>query len=66
MKLTDDQLLRTQAYVDGHWVDAEGGKTHDVLNPATGDHHAFALEPRPLTAMPSGATGRSNGVLLQR
>jgi len=36
MKLTDDKLLRTQAYVDGHWVDAEGGKTHDVLNPATG------------------------------
>jgi len=36
MKLTDDKLLRTQAYADGHWVDAEGGKTHDVLNPATG------------------------------
>ena len=36
MKLTDDKLLRTQAYVDGHWVDAEGDKTHDVLNPATG------------------------------
>ncbi len=30
-------LLRTQAWIDGQWVDADSGKTFDVLNPATGE-----------------------------
>ncbi len=35
MKLTDGNLLRMQAYIGGRWEDAQGGGTHDVLNPAT-------------------------------
>ena len=30
-------LLRTQAYVDGRWVDADDGATFAVLDPATGE-----------------------------
>ena len=30
-------LLRTQAYVDGRWSDAESGETFPVVDPATGD-----------------------------
>jgi len=37
ISLKDPQLFRTQAYVDGAWADAEGGKTFDVSNPATGE-----------------------------
>jgi succinate-semialdehyde dehydrogenase/glutarate-semialdehyde dehydrogenase len=36
MKLKDPSLLRRQCYVDGAWVDAAGGATIDVTNPATG------------------------------
>lgn len=35
MKLNDSTLLRQQGYIDGQWVDANNGKTFDVLNPAT-------------------------------
>jgi succinate-semialdehyde dehydrogenase/glutarate-semialdehyde dehydrogenase len=35
MKLTDNELLRTQAYIGGEWVNADGGSTHAVVNPAT-------------------------------
>jgi succinate-semialdehyde dehydrogenase/glutarate-semialdehyde dehydrogenase len=35
LKLKDPKLLRNQCYVDGQWVDAEGGKTFAVTNPAT-------------------------------
>jgi succinate-semialdehyde dehydrogenase/glutarate-semialdehyde dehydrogenase len=37
MKLRDSNLLRTQAYLDGHWVDAQGGALSTVRNPATGE-----------------------------
>jgi succinate-semialdehyde dehydrogenase/glutarate-semialdehyde dehydrogenase len=78
MKLTDDKLLRTQAYVDGHWVDAEGGKTHDVLNPATGQKvgtvpNMTAVETRRAIeaahrAFPAWAalTARERSVILRR
>jgi succinate-semialdehyde dehydrogenase/glutarate-semialdehyde dehydrogenase len=36
LKLKDASLLRTQCYVDGRWIDADGGKTMDVVDPATG------------------------------
>jgi succinate-semialdehyde dehydrogenase/glutarate-semialdehyde dehydrogenase len=36
MQLSDSSLLRTQAYIDGQWVDADSGETLDVINPATG------------------------------
>jgi succinate-semialdehyde dehydrogenase / glutarate-semialdehyde dehydrogenase len=35
MKLTDGNLLRMQAYIGGKWENANGGATHDVVNPAT-------------------------------
>ncbi len=31
------ELLRTRAYVDGAWVDADSGETFPVVNPATGE-----------------------------
>jgi succinate-semialdehyde dehydrogenase/glutarate-semialdehyde dehydrogenase len=34
--LTDPSLLKTQAYINGQWVDAENGSTFDVVNPANG------------------------------
>ncbi|MDR5874319.1 NADP-dependent succinate-semialdehyde dehydrogenase [Vreelandella gomseomensis] len=36
MHLTDPQLLRQQAYIDGQWQDADSGDTFDVTNPANG------------------------------
>ncbi len=37
MKLTDPQLLRSDAYVDGGWTRAGAGGTFPVTNPATGE-----------------------------
>jgi succinate-semialdehyde dehydrogenase/glutarate-semialdehyde dehydrogenase len=37
LTLKDPSLLRQQCYVDGAWLDAEGRKTVQVTNPATGD-----------------------------
>ena len=37
MKLTDPKLFRQQCYIDGAWVDADGGGTIPVENPATGE-----------------------------
>ena len=31
------ELLRTRAYVDGEWVDADSRVTFPVINPATGE-----------------------------
>ena len=36
MKLTDSGLLRTQAFIDGRWQDADSGATTPVVNPANG------------------------------
>jgi succinate-semialdehyde dehydrogenase/glutarate-semialdehyde dehydrogenase len=33
--LSDPSLLKTQAYINGEWVDADNGETFKVLNPAT-------------------------------
>ena len=35
--LQDPDLFRRQAYVDGHWCDADNGATLEVNNPATGE-----------------------------
>ena len=35
--LQDPQLLRTQAYIHGRWVEADDGARLAVLNPATGE-----------------------------
>ena len=37
MQLSDTGLLKTRAYIDGSWHDAEDGSTKPVLNPATGE-----------------------------
>jgi succinate-semialdehyde dehydrogenase / glutarate-semialdehyde dehydrogenase len=37
LQLTDPRLFRQQCYIDGRWLDAEGGKTIAVTNPATGE-----------------------------
>jgi succinate-semialdehyde dehydrogenase/glutarate-semialdehyde dehydrogenase len=36
MQLTDTALFRQQAYIDGHWVDADDHASFDVTNPADG------------------------------
>ena len=42
--LKDPTLLRQQCYIDGGWFDADGGRTLDVVNPATG--RAIGTAPR--------------------
>ncbi len=37
MQITDQGLLKTQAYIDGQWVDGDDGSTFDVSDPATGE-----------------------------
>src|SRR6188474_2974667 len=37
VQLTDPKLFRQSCYVDGAWVNARGGATIDVDNPATGE-----------------------------
>ncbi|WP_174503938.1 NADP-dependent succinate-semialdehyde dehydrogenase [Acidiphilium sp. C61] len=37
LRLNDPTLLREANYIDGAWVQAESGRTLDVLNPATGE-----------------------------
>ncbi|HEY1367883.1 MAG TPA: NAD-dependent succinate-semialdehyde dehydrogenase [Gaiellaceae bacterium] len=37
MATTANDLLLDRAYVDGTWVEADDGRTFDVLDPATGD-----------------------------
>lgn len=31
------RFFRQQAYLNGRWVDAPSGQTHDIINPATGE-----------------------------
>jgi succinate-semialdehyde dehydrogenase/glutarate-semialdehyde dehydrogenase len=37
LSLSDPGLLKSQAYIDGQWVDADSGATIDVTNPANGE-----------------------------
>ena len=36
MNLKDSKLLRNRAYIDGRWVEADGGDRFPVTNPANG------------------------------
>ncbi|MDH3586764.1 MAG: NAD-dependent succinate-semialdehyde dehydrogenase [Gammaproteobacteria bacterium] len=36
MKISDQALLRNQAYIDGQWCGADSGETLSVINPANG------------------------------
>ena len=40
LMLSDPDLFRTQAYIDGQWVDADSGETFAVIDPATGEEIA--------------------------
>ena len=37
IQLTDASLLKTKAYINGVWVEADSGETFVVTNPATGE-----------------------------
>jgi succinate-semialdehyde dehydrogenase/glutarate-semialdehyde dehydrogenase len=37
MELKDPTLLKTKAYVDGAWIDADDGATTEIINPSTGE-----------------------------
>ena len=37
LELKRPELLRTQSFINGQWVDADNGATVDVRNPSTGD-----------------------------
>ncbi|HRO58612.1 MAG TPA: NAD-dependent succinate-semialdehyde dehydrogenase [Burkholderiaceae bacterium] len=37
LQLKDMALLKTKGYIDGNWVDGDGGKRITVTNPATGE-----------------------------
>jgi succinate-semialdehyde dehydrogenase / glutarate-semialdehyde dehydrogenase len=78
MDLKDTTLLRTQAFIDGKWLDADGGATRPVLNPATGEKlgtvpYMGAAETRraiaaAATAMPAWAarTAKDRAAILRR
>ena len=36
-QLSAQGLLKTQSFINGHWIDARDGATIDVMNPATGE-----------------------------
>ena len=40
MQLTNNPLLRTQAYINGAWSDADDGETYAIYNPANGEQLA--------------------------
>ena len=51
LALRDPGLLRTQAHIDGQWIDADSGERLAVLNPATGA--TIVVAPLPIV----GGTG---------
>jgi succinate-semialdehyde dehydrogenase/glutarate-semialdehyde dehydrogenase len=54
MALSEKELLAkvpTQLYINGKWVDAEGGKTLDVFDPATGELLARVADASPADGM---------------
>ena len=44
LDINDKDLLKTQAYINGTWVDGDGGDTFVVDNPATGETVAKVAE----------------------
>ena len=53
-------LLRQQAYIDGHWLDARDGATQAIFNPANGQQigsvpHMGAAEARQAITAANGA-----------
>jgi succinate-semialdehyde dehydrogenase / glutarate-semialdehyde dehydrogenase len=54
MKLKDTDLLRTRAYINGSWVEAERREVSRVVNPATGE---------PLATVPHMGVGETPGAI---
>jgi succinate-semialdehyde dehydrogenase/glutarate-semialdehyde dehydrogenase len=44
LSLNDSELFRQRAYIDGHWCEADNGKSFPVTNPATGEVLAHVPE----------------------
>jgi succinate-semialdehyde dehydrogenase/glutarate-semialdehyde dehydrogenase len=78
MKLRDPDLLRNRAFIGGKWVDAKGGATHNITNPATrenigtvpnmGQAEARAAVEAASQAFPAWAklTAKERAVILRR
>jgi hypothetical protein len=52
IKLNNPDLLRSQSYLNGQWVDAKDGALFAVDNPATGEHIAHVANLRNWPSMP--------------
>ena len=78
MQISDQGLLRTQAYVDGQWIDADSGETLAVIDPATGKtiaqiakcgtaetHRAISAAERALVSWRQ-KTGKERAAVLRR
>jgi succinate-semialdehyde dehydrogenase/glutarate-semialdehyde dehydrogenase len=37
IQISDQALFKTQAYINGQWIDADSGATLPVTNPANGE-----------------------------
>jgi len=37
IQISDQSLIKTQAYINGQWIDADSGATLAVTNPANGE-----------------------------
>ena len=65
IKISDQGLLKTQAYIDGKWVDADSGETLPVTNPANGEVLAevakCSADRRTPTVRRRRTTGRTKG-----
>lgn len=78
MKLADQSLLKTEAFIDGEWVSADSGATFDVVDPATGEVVASIADlgaAETATAIDAAAlaqvewarmTAKQRGVILRR
>ncbi len=61
MKIEEFELYRVQAYVDGAWIDADGGRRVEVRDPASGE--VIATVPRLGEAETRRAIGAAHAAL---
>jgi succinate-semialdehyde dehydrogenase/glutarate-semialdehyde dehydrogenase len=58
LNLKDASLFRQQCYIDGQWLNADGGETLSIRNPATGE--ALGTVPKMLAAETARAIAAAN------